>query len=94
MDQVAGEATPDVEGIDYQMKQVVISPLGVQIQKLDRPDGGKEVHLIIIEGLMAGPGAMVPTESRVYRFSEAQSREIATQLTGGVTIARANEIPQ
>lgn len=90
----AGEATPRVEGIDYQMKQTLISPLGVQIQKIDRPDGKKEVHLIVHEGLMAGPDAMVPTEARVYRFSEAQAREIATQLTGGISIARANEIPR
>lgn len=84
--------------IPFRLKETLVTPIGVNVTKMDVPtEDGKTTTaytLKFILGLPAGPGAMVSFEINGYQLGEKEARDLATMLTGGIQIARADEIPK
>ena len=78
--------------LDFQVAQRVLTPLGLQVVKKDRPDleGVTEIRINFLIGIPPG----VVTEQLTVRLEQAQARELAGLLTGGIHIAQANEVPR
>ena len=78
--------------LDFQPENTVYTPLGLQVTKKERPDlpgGVNEVRISFLVGLPPG----IVTKQLTVRLEEQQARELATLLTGGIHLAKANEVP-
>jgi hypothetical protein len=78
--------------LDYQVPQRVLTPLGLQVTRKDRPDLDVPTQEVRISFLIGIPPGVV-TEQVTVRLEEGQARELAGLLTGGIVLARANEVP-
>lgn len=78
--------------IDYRPPSRIITPLGMGVEKRERADlegNPTEVRLSFVVGVPPG----IVTEEIVIRMEDAQAYELATLLTGGIHLARADEVP-
>lgn len=79
--------------LDFYPPQRVVTPLGMGVQKQERadlPGNPTEVRVSFLLGMPPG----VVTEELSIRLDEGQARKLAELLTGGILIARADEVPK
>lgn len=88
-----GEPVVEEQGLQFRIKETLITPAGVNVVKESNPVEGEVVTLKFLVGLPIGPGAIAATELIGFRLSEVQARELASAMTSGVIVARPGEVP-
>jgi hypothetical protein len=82
----------DAPRVNFVVPQRMITPIDLKVEKVTSPEEGDFTLISFVEGIVT-PGGVAASQVCTFKIGKEASDELAVQLTGGVQIARADELP-